>query len=413
MSLLIKIIFVTSLLWTCDKPDPIITPDPPNVEDSLIEIQWATRMDIEKEIVGTDNTQIYKDWVLTGGDFGDPPILMAFNKVTGNKDWEYVHDGVLYHDISNSIVVDNIYIAITGNGVMAINLDSQTSIWEHKLSDMNLFVHKGYSIVRNGDYIYVNTTWNFPHTNAVFHLLRFHYLTGEIDWVLTLPPDDVGNKGISPINFWEHPNTGEQLAIFNIYENVDATVEESIQSLVVMNLETGEVFWKTEVTDTQASDPRNPPVIFNNSIVITGGDANMYGFDIYTGEQLWCYEFDYPWGVWGYTEKLIYEDKLYVNCSQEEVSCLNPSTGELIWSNPKGGPNCTFKMHYYQDMLVFTSWGYGSIMVLDAFTGETLHREHRYDNSSYNNDVAYDAELDMFFTSTYKHAIGFKIIVPD
>jgi len=32
--------------------------------------------------------------------------------------------------------------------------------------------------------------------------------------------------------------------------------------------------------------------------------------------------------------------------------------------------------------------------------------------SQFNNDVVYDAESDMFFTSTYKHAIGFKVNRP-
>jgi outer membrane protein assembly factor BamB len=105
---------------------------------------------------------------------------------------------------------------------------------------------------------------------------------------------------------------------------------------------------------------------------------------------------------------------LYVNNGQEDVTCLDPETGELIWNNPKGGPNCTDNMVYYEkeDLLVFTSWGYGSVMILDALTGETLHREHRFDNSSYNNDVVYDEERDMFFTSTYKHAIGFRVRRP-
>ena len=70
---------------------------------------------------------------------------------------------------------------------------------------------------------------------------------------------------------------------------------------------------------------------------------------------------------------------------------------DLVW----------FGISFYKKY--FCSWGYGSIMVLDALTGKTLHREHRYDNSSYNADVVYDAELDMFFSSTYKHAVGFKV----
>lgn len=48
-------------------------------------------------------------------------------------------------------------------------------------------------------------------------------------------------------------------------------------------------------------------------------------------------------------------------------------------------------------------------MVIDAFTGETIHREYKYGNSAYNNDIVYDEARDMFFTSAFKHAVGFKV----
>lgn len=96
------------------------------------------------------------------------------------------------------------------------------------------------------------------------------------------------------------------------------------------------------------------------------------------------------------------------NISIAEIA-HNLLTNILIGNIQEGGANCTWNMLYYQDILVFTSCGYGSVRVLDANTGEILQREHRFEDSSYTTDIAYDAETDMFFTFTYEHAVGFKI----
>ncbi|MDV7399625.1 hypothetical protein RZS08_49885, partial [Arthrospira platensis SPKY1] len=94
------------------------------------------------------------------------------------------------------------------------------------------------------------------------------------------------------------------------------------------------------------------------------------------------------------------------------IWCLDVETGAVIWHNNNDAPNCTPTMTYYQDMLVFTSWGYGSIMVLDAFTGKQIHRERSHNGSTFNTDVIYDPQTDMFFTTDYHYAYGFRIRKP-
>src|SRR6056297_1236809 len=87
-------IIANLLLGACNKSDPT-PPDPPEMEqDTTFEMVWATRMDFEKEIVGTDNTQHYKDLLLVGGDLDHHPTIMAFNKDTGEKDWELILDQI-------------------------------------------------------------------------------------------------------------------------------------------------------------------------------------------------------------------------------------------------------------------------------------------------------------------------------
>jgi len=92
--------------------------------------------------------------------------------------------------------------------------------------------------------------------------------------------------------------------------------------------------------------------------------------------------------------------------------CINAQTGELIWHNANDASNCANNMVYYKDMIIIACWGKGSIIILDAFTGELIHKEPGYENSYYRVDAVYDDETDMFYTTTFEHAVAFKINKP-
>ncbi|HFD32362.1 MAG TPA: hypothetical protein ENJ28_06635, partial [Gammaproteobacteria bacterium] len=145
-------IMASLFLGACHKPDPV-PPNPPVMEqDRVFELVWATRLNFEKEIVATNNTQHYKDWVLVGGDWGDPPTVMAFNKDTGEKDWEYVHQGSVDDVIYVSYVYENIYIGMCSGGIVGIDLDTRTTLWEINLQERNLT--RGYKFVEHDGYLY-------------------------------------------------------------------------------------------------------------------------------------------------------------------------------------------------------------------------------------------------------------------
>ena len=382
-------------------------------EIPVFELIWATELKPGDDIISTDFTQHYKDWVLVGGDLGLPPTIMAYNKKTGKKDWEYVHGGAVNNEIKISAIYENIYIGICKHGIVAIDLDKRESLWELDYYPPDYYIENSNTIY-NG-YLYLNIQIGgagLYAKSAAF--IKVNIKTGEHEKIYEVKKQGENLTCFSPPVIWTDPESNRELMIFNEYPNAQKVPEEDEQNIVAMDLETKEIVWKTEkFTENFYSNGLHPPVLYKD-IVITGGDWSIYAFDTKTGKQLWRYAFDYPWGIWNTTNHLIYKDKLYVNNSQHDVTCLNPQTGEIIWNNRRGGANCTDNMVYYkkEDYLVFTSWGYGSVMILDALTGKTIHKEHRYDDSSYNNDVVYDKDLDMFYTSTYKHVVGFKIHSP-
>lgn len=394
----------TEVPFPASGPAEPIEPKPP-----LLEVAWATRLDYEKSVISTDNTQHYKDWVITGGDSTDPPKIMAFNKDTGDKDWEFIPSELDGSKIWTSDLLEGTYLACTGRYVLAIDLDRQALKWTHNFKEMDMRIDRQ-ALGANGK-LYVTADYRFATSDHQPHLFEFDPETGERHTVYVAPPpDSIGQKSISPPAIWQD-GEGDEYAIFNYRPNAQEPPGDVMQYLMAVNLRTQEELWSTKVNDGFASNGLHPPVLYKDELAITGGDWSMYGFDLRTGEQRWRYAFDHPWAIWATTNHLIHNNRLYVNNTLADVTCINPQTGAACWHNREGGANCTDNMVYYEpeNWLVFTSWGYGSVMVLDAVNGGVLHRERAYAGSAYNNDVVYDPERDMFFTSTFEHAIGFRV----
>ncbi len=407
---LISLCFITSLFWACDKDTPmVIDPQPPVVTDTIFELQWTNRIEFDEETGGADYQFIHNNDFINFGDLNYPAIIYGFNKIEGDKSWKYEYKGWDNSNIDYAYKIEHILICVTGFRVFGFNLNLQSVEWDHNLSELNLLRDSGN--VGGNNKFYLNVSENFDPLGGFDEiLLEFDPYTGEKKEIVKYTPTNAGTTTLSP------PVWKNGIIYYNLYPNAEASPTISRQMMVAFDMNTNQELWRSSVTDVFASNSLHSPIIYND-LIITGGDWHIYAFDIHTGEQVWKYEETNTnkLAIWSNTNHLIHENKLYVNATGFNVTCLNPATGELIWNNPMGGPNCTDNMVYYEkeDLLVFTSWGYGSVMILDALTGETIHRENSYDDSPYNNDVVYDPEMDMFFTSTYKHAMGFKVRRPE
>ena len=403
----ILLCFFTCLFIACEKknvnePEGIV---PTGIFDQI----WATRMNVEHEIVNLTNGLLYKDWFLRTGDKDLPPTLYAFDKHTGEKVWEKVFDQ-FENDTYKDYIFKDTYISNTHYDIFCVDLDTKEILWQVDFRDEDMYLGRA-RICENGLF-YIKADYASNSPNHEQRLLEMDLNTGEYRIVYSNQNDEKGHKYMSLPVYLEI--SGIPHLIFNEYPNSLQAPENAEQNLVAINLVTGEYLWKVEdFTENFYGSAGQYPVVYEN-LVITGGDWSIYAFNFNTGEQVWRYTFDYPWSIFNKTNHLIYKDRLYVNNGQYDVTCLNPLTGDLVWNNPEAGPNSTDNMIYYEkeDFLLFTAWGYGSVMILDGITGETIYRERGYDDSSYNNDVVYDSEADMFYCSTYKHAVGFKVNGP-
>ena len=406
------ILLMFFLVTSCHKEE-LITDPPGPTPTPFFEIKWFNRIDSTKEIVNLNSGQVYKEWYIYSGTIDEPPTIIAFDKKTGKKEWTFVANGINKYHISQSLIYQNLYVGSGPSGIIAIDLDIRQIAWEIDFNQWDGGPSAKFSTVKDG-FLYFNLDGKFGTGASDSHLLKINLITGKHDILFSYFYNGEGETQISPVVFYDDISTGKTIMIYNYSPNGDASPPKSMQYIEARDLISLEVLWRTQVTEYYATNSLHPPVIYKN-IVITGGDWSMYGFDIKTGKQLWKTSIPgyTQFGIWNKTNHIIQGDRLYVNTDSFEVLCLNPTTGAIIWNNPEGGPNCTDNMVYYKDMLVFTSFGYGSVMVLDALTGETLHRERKLppaaSGDTYNNDAVYDPVTDMFFTASFKNAVGFKI----
>ena len=415
-------ILIASLFGACEQADTLDLVDPSETigeqeePPSPLEMQWVTRMDFEEDVITTDNVVHYKDWVVLGYDDDDRiPKVMAFNKLTGEREWDLSIPDIYNEQLIHAVLHDNIYIGRGLKSVYAIDLDNQSLLWQENLNAMGTRVGR-ITLASNGK-VYVKADFSFGSAGQVLHIYEFDPHTGANRMVYSKPPDSTGIYSCSPPAIWFDEELDKEILILNLYPDSFAPPEEGAQYLVGVDPDDRytELF-SIPVVEKFSSNGGHPPLIYNNT-VFTGGWDEMFCFDLVTKERKWEYKLSTndPFASWSKTNHLLFNNKLYINETGINVTCLNPFNGIQIWNNPEGGPNSTDNMVYYEkeDLLVFTSWGYGSVMVLDGLTGQTIHREKEYEFSSFNNDVVYDEDLDMFFTCTYKHVMGFKIHKPD
>lgn len=402
------ILLISILLLTACCGQQVLDPE------EVFELIWESKVDPTRSIVGSDYVQIWDDYFIWTGDVEEPLKIKYFNKHSGDLEYEFTSNGNVNSSIFYNKLNNNTYVGITGDGVFGFNLENRKLLWEINLSDMN--IRFGWNMTLHKDHIYMPVSWMFKQANIEEErMLKIHYLTGEMETVFELKSQDSILYEFSSPVFRTDPISGHDIMYFNNQNwRYDFSPQETAQDMWAVDVETGEVLWCNAKFTPVASNGAIPPVHYGDAI-ITGGDWSIYSFDAKTGALNWKTTFPEhePFPIWGTTQHLLKDNRLYVNNGGPNIRCLNADTGELIWHNSTDASNCSPTMTYYQDMLVYTSWGKGSIMVLDAFTGQKIHQERSHNNSTFNTDVIYDEQTDMFFTTDYHYAYGFRIHKPE
>lgn len=401
----VLLLFSCILLMACNN-DPIeIIQDP--VHEEILKIEWATSLDPDQTHGECENNQIYKGNFIHFGDWDNPATINCQSSTTGRRLWTYEYEGWDKSNIERSFLHKHILVCLTNKRVFAFDLNQEEVIWEFNVEENDWSIWSG-SIHPEGKFYLVALKHYEFWRRFNSYLLEFDVYTGKMEEILSYAPDSVSSKSISP------PAVDDkQHLFFNIDEKTDQEPRNEKQYLVAFDKVNKTELWRTMVTERYPSNISNPPVIYDNRIIITGASNFMSGYDINTGEQIWKTIIDpnSPNPLFNITNHLIHQNYLYVRADNNSVTCLNPSSGGIVWTKDYSMARASNNMLYFakEDMLIFPLTGTTSLLVVNAFNGIILHEEKGYQNRPFSNDIVYNEAADIFCTTTSEHSIGFTI----
>src|SRR5690606_24391159 len=126
------------LLVSCEKdPKPTPSEEPPATEKI---VKWIVDMDVSEyknEI--TMDPVLYGDWIITGYASNDwnvnVPLLIAFDKNTGEKLWEYQHPEWPVSFIRNMKSKDHYLILKFRDGMVCLDIRDRSIIWQSSIPE--------------------------------------------------------------------------------------------------------------------------------------------------------------------------------------------------------------------------------------------------------------------------------------
>ena len=335
---------------------------------------------------------VYKDIVVYSTyDGSDAKFkLVAFNKLTGEKKWEWRNTLSNYgYFISSTtekpIVYKNIlYLRYIGNynQILKIDLNTGLSLNNNTLAaTYNKFIVKTLLNIKNYLVYYV--------LDINFRLARLFVYNIETDQITKIY--DYQN------------NSFPSMLDFNLYQNID-----NQNKLIARIQHARDDLWQIvdSTFDLSYNLDNNKPVFYkkfdaNNkpSSILTAGDKYYYSlsgrYTQFINEkngniELNKYQYNNPGGY--------YKNKLFVFWDTRENSCISADDGYQIWANRDY--NFASEYIFYNDKI------YNGNMCVDANTGKLLWSIDT--EGGYQNIVTIDPETGNIYTATFTGPVCFK-----
>jgi outer membrane protein assembly factor BamB len=389
-----------------------VIPVSPTDTTKVVDFKWNTTIDT-KGLVGNAKSVHYKDWYIISDDIKKPAGLLAFNKTTGKKEWEW-HSST-FKNIQSMSIKDNIFIGSTFFDVFALNLDTRVILWSENIENQGFSTDHEMTVTDKDIYItwLAHKVWRNQFDSLAIY--KYNIQSGHKEKIYGFGIEE--NRWwpeCSKVSFWQDPISKDSILLVNKTGwNDNASPQESPTDFYAINIRTKKVMWRQEKYSSVPSDFTYAPVVYNDDVLV-GGDWSIYSFNIPTGKLNWRTQFPQlgNFGCFSGSQHMVVGDRFFINDPGYDFICLNAKTGDKLWHNTTDAPNCTETKFYYKDMIVIVAWGNGSIVVLDAFTGKKIYQQKPPDHSTFYADMSYDQSKDMFFAHTFNTAYGFKINKP-
>jgi len=401
-------IFGIITLFSCkkDNPSTIQSPSsPPSITDSNeLKPVWQTSSEIPRLVANIDpvifGDKVIYSWTSTDIENYPHSLLVAYDKATGQKIWEWSDflEEVEYFGGWDLVYQyqDYLVLATSGYNTYCINLNTGQTHWSKSFETGVMSISGIEGLAFYVEYL--------DYTKKC-RIHRLDVETENTEVLLEYTTVDTYQPVFStPTPFVN--SDGEIILIFN--DGTYSPEEQNTRNyLTFYNLTRDSIEYHESLENSAVNDR----VIINEGKVYIGGE-NTFCFDIETYEKIW--ESSIPENsavISGWSGILFSGDKMFIGTggSMPILYCLNKNTGDVIWQ--KTGYNTPSYLRLYSDHIYLTNSGL--LQVVDIHTGETLVRlvspdYQQNDNAFFSDGISIDPETGRIYTGNYISALCYE-----
>jgi outer membrane protein assembly factor BamB len=396
------IIFFTVTFLTINGCSKTEQPD-----NSVPKLLWKTPLLDGKESFSF-NPVVYKDWVIYGSKYArldhfEKPKVIAFNKNTGEKVWEWNNaqsDNEYLVAFSDTYIYQNILVMSTGARVYAIDMNTGKSIWTTKDPEGGNTV-----ILGVGDKIY--------HVrNAIDKkqdiLCRANVNTGNWEPVYTLKKQNrYVSIGSSKLISKDEDN---KTYIYFTASNVDLNYTEAEIHLMKLDAETDSIVLDKVLPHSNS----NSIVAVDDKRVYLSG-VKLVGCDKKTGEITKEYQLPtissgaYPAGYC-----IVKNSKLFAPTNYPRFICYDTENTNTLWSEDGISTSNPSRLLYHDSVVYYTSGSDGNLHAIDE-NGKRLWKAASPDRKAagdgiFDDPITIDGAENRIYLSTFYSACCYETI---
>lgn len=377
-------------------------------DNSTPKLLWKTPLLNGKESFSF-NPVIYKDWVIYGVKYArldhfEKPKVVALNKNTGEKAWEWndaQSDKESYSAFDDTYTYQNILVISTGASVYAIDMNTGKSLWTTKAPEAG-----SPSILGVGDKIY-HVRRNFDKKQDV--LLKANIRVGSWEAVCTIRKE---NK-IALINYYRLINKdedGKTYLYFTFgYNNLEYT--DSELHLLKLDTETDSIL----MDKIQPKEGGNSITGIDGKRIYLTGEGKIIGYDKMTGEALKTYTLpkfqSYPCGA---GNCIVYGTKLFSPTSYPRFMCFDTENTNTLWYEDGISTSVPSRLLYHDGVVYYTSGSDGNLHAINE-NGKRLWKAVSPDRKGsgdgiFDSAITIDKGENRLYVSTYYNAYCYETI---
>jgi outer membrane protein assembly factor BamB len=398
------IIFLTLIQFSLTITGCSKTEQPDNSAPKLL---WKTPLLDGKESFSF-NPVVYKDWVIYGSKYArldhfEKPKVVAFNKNTGEKVWEWndaQSDKEAVHAFCDVYIYQNIFVFSTGSVTYAIDLNNGKSTWTTKDPEGG-----NARILGIGDKIY--------HVRNAFDkkqdiLCKANILSGNWEPVYKVQKDN-RYVSIGSSKLLDKDEDGKTYIYFTA-SNVDLDYTESETHLMKLDTQTDSIVLDKVIPNSNsftvvAVDDKR---VYLTGIVLTGCDKK-------TGEIL--KEYSLPVnksGVYSAGYFITSKNKIFAPTNYPRLICYDKENTSILWSEDGISTSVPSRLLYHDGVVYYTSSSDGYLHAIDE-NGKRLWKAVSPDRKGsgdgiFDTAITIDKEENHLYLSTYYSACCYETI---